>query len=68
MTYDHWIAGIIIGRKVYHELTLKIETGPLFPVEIYLLKFIIIVIIMMTNLSLKTEPLVGTNSLVVIVF
>ena len=35
-TYDHWIASIIICNKVYHELTLKIETGPLFPMEIYI--------------------------------
>ena len=35
-TYDHLITGIIIWGQVYHELTLKIETGPLFPVEIYI--------------------------------
>jgi len=30
------VTGIIILEHVYHELTLKIETGPLFPVEIYI--------------------------------
>ena len=35
-TYDHLVAGIISSHKVYHELPLKIETGPLFPLEIYI--------------------------------
>ena len=35
-TYDCLVAGIIIWNKDYHELTLKIGTGPLFPLEIYI--------------------------------
>ncbi len=35
-TYDCLVAGMIIWDKVYHELSLKIETGPLFPLEIYI--------------------------------
>ncbi len=35
-TYDCLVSGIIICNKVYHELRLKIETGPLFPLETYI--------------------------------
>lgn len=39
-TYDHLVAGIFICRKVHHELSLKIETGPLFQLEIYIIFYI----------------------------
>ena len=67
-TYNCLVADIIICNKIHHELALKIETCPLFPLEIYFLQFIIMVIIMMTHPYLKIEPLFGANSLLDIVF
>jgi len=55
------VTGIIIWEQVYHELTLKIETTPSFPVEIYISRFIIIVIMMMILSILKIESLFGDN-------